>query len=125
MTDLLQRGLSWLEDQRRSHLAQPITYEQAGQSVEVLATIGQTLFELVDDYGVRQQVQSQDFLVCAADLVIGGQEVLPKRGDRVRHSLGQISRVYEVMAPGKEPHFRFSDPYGRTLRIHTKQIGTQ
>jgi len=30
--------------------------------------------------------------------------------------------VYEVLAPGKEDVFRLSDPYGVTLRIHTKQI---
>ena len=35
------------------------------------------------------------------------------------------SVLYEVMAPGSEPHFQFSDPYRRTLRIHTKQVDVE
>ncbi|MBN2476507.1 MAG: hypothetical protein JXB62_17970, partial [Pirellulales bacterium] len=50
MMDLLQWGLGWLGDQRRSHLPQPVAYERPGESAEVLATIRQTLFELMGDY---------------------------------------------------------------------------
>jgi len=31
--------------------------------------------------------------------------------------------IYEVMSPGNEPHFRWSDTYRQTLRIHTKHVG--
>ena len=37
--------------------------------------------------------------------------------------LGADTQLYEVMAPGGEPPFRYSDPYRRTLRIHTKHVG--
>jgi len=30
-----------------------------------------------------------------------------------------------VMAPGKEPAWRYSDPYRKTLRIHTKHVDTE
>jgi hypothetical protein len=33
--------------------------------------------------------------------------------------------VYEVNAPGGQPPWRYSDPYRKALRIHTKHIGTQ
>ena len=29
---------------------------------------------------------------------------------------------YEVLAPGTAPHYRWSDPYRITLRIHTKEV---
>jgi hypothetical protein len=33
--------------------------------------------------------------------------------------------VFEVNAPGGQPPFRYSDPYRRVLRIHTKHIATE
>jgi len=36
-----------------------------------------------------------------------------------------VTFIYEVMAPGNEPPWRYSDPYRRTLRIHTKLIGAE
>ena len=54
---------------------------------------------------------------------------LPKAGDRIKEASGEgrgsTSYIYEVLAPETEPAYRFSDPYRRTLRIHTKQVGTE
>ncbi len=66
-----------------------------------------------------------DFLVRTEDLVLAEELTLPERGDRVREVGGGKVFVYEVMAPGKEPHFRYSDPYRKTLRIHTKQVDVE
>jgi len=54
--------------------------------------------------------------------VLGGTPVLPQRGDRIRETQSTQVFVYEVVAPGDEPCWRYSDPYRRTLRVHTKQI---
>ena len=35
---------------------------------------------------------------------------------------GDKTFEYEVLAPGKEPCLRYSDPFRKTLRIHTKQV---
>ena len=53
------------------------------------------------------------------------QPTVPQRGDRVRETQGATVFVYEVTAPGKEPCWRYSDAYRKTLRIHTKQIDTE
>jgi hypothetical protein len=50
---------------------------------------------------------------------------LPERGDAIREQQDGKVYVYEVMAPGKEACWRWSDPYRQTLRIHTKQVGTE
>ncbi len=89
------------------------------------ATIGRTEFEIAGDYGVIERVESRDFLVLTEDLVLVGNATLPERGDRIRETRGTTTYVYEVMAPGQEPHWRYSDPYRKTLRIHTKQIATE
>jgi hypothetical protein len=51
--------------------------------------------------------------------------VLPQRGDRIRETDGATTYVYEVLAPGDEPHWHYSDAYRQTLRIHTKQVDTE
>ncbi|MCX5683729.1 MAG: hypothetical protein NT049_08595 [Planctomycetota bacterium] len=133
MADLLEQASAWLDRMRTRHMAQPVTYQRGAESVEVQATVGRTVFETADAYGVVEQSESRDFLILAADLVLGESVTLPERGDRIREAQdgpstgsGQAKTfVYEVMAPGKEPHYRFSDVYRRTLRIHTKQVATE
>ena len=125
MADLLEWGSAWLDGQRKTHLSRPVTYQRGAESVEVQARVGRTVFEAADAYGVVERTESRDFLVLATDLVLGGAAVLPERGDRIRETDGANVYVYEVMAPGKEPHWRWSDDYRRTLRIHTKHVATE
>ena len=125
MSNLLEQGAAWLDEQRTRHLSRTVTYVRAGDSVDLAATIGRTAFEQADEYGVIHRTESRDFLVRAADLVLAGQAELPRAGDRIRETAGTQIFVYEVMAPGGEPPWRYSDPYRRTLRIHTKFIGME
>jgi len=125
MVDLLARGSAWLDDQRTRHLTRLVVYERGGDSVEIAATVGRTVFEQADDYGIIHRTESRDYLVLATNLVLAGVQTLPKAGDRIRETDGDKVFVYEVMAPGGEPPYRFSDPYRRTLRIHTKQVAEE
>lgn len=125
MTDLLERGAAWLDQQRARHLARTVTYLRAGDSVDLPATIGSTTFEQADEYGVLHRTESRDYLISAADLVLAGAAEQPRAGDRIRETAGDQIFLYEVMAPGGEPPWRFSDPYRRTLRIHTKFVGME
>jgi len=122
MTDLLQKASDWLENQRTRHAATTVQYVRGSRSVEVLASIGKTTFEVDDGYGILVRHESRDFLILAADLVLDDQPILPQRGDRIRETQGGQVFVYEVTAPGKEPCWRYSDSYRKTLRIHTQQI---
>ncbi len=110
---------------RKAHAASTVTYSRAGLSVDVEASIGTTRFD-VDTEGVGvQTVQSRDFLIFTADLVLGGSIVPPARGDQIRETVGDETFVYEVMAPGQEPPWRYSDDFRKTLRIHTKHVDTE
>lgn len=125
MTDLLERGAAWLDDQRKRHLARKVAYLRGADQVEVDATIGRTEFEQADEYGVIHRTESRDYLVSAADLVLGGVVELPKAGDRIRETDGEQLLIYEVLAPGGEPPWRWSDRHRRMLRIHTKYVGME
>jgi hypothetical protein len=125
VADLLDRGSAFLEDQRHRYMSRAVVYQRGAEAKEVQATIGRTEFEQADEAGLIHRTQSRDFLVRAADLDLSSGPVLPKAGDRVREAVGTQVFVYEVNAPGGHPPWRYSDPYRRTLRIHTKHIGTE
>jgi hypothetical protein len=125
MPDVLEKGLAWLDDQRHAHMTRTVVYQRGSDAVEIAATIGRTEFEQVDEHGIVHRVQSRDFLVRAADLTLAGTPTLPKAGDRIRETVGAQTFVYEVMAPGNEPPWRYSDPYRTALRIHTKHVATE
>jgi hypothetical protein len=125
MTDLLEQGAQFLDDQRHVHMTRTVVYHRGSSSVEVSATIGQTTFEQADEFGGIQRLESRDYLIRTADLVLDSETVLPEPGDRIHETSGENVFVYEVMAPGSEPPFRYSDPYRKALRIHTKHVATE
>ena len=125
MADIFERGSNWLQEQRHSHATQTVTYERSVDSVGLTATIGRTMFEIDNGHGVLERIESRDYLLLADDLVLASIPVLPQRGDRIRETQGTTTYVYEVMAPGQEPAWRWSDAYRKTLRIHTKHISTE
>jgi len=126
MPDLLQSGSDWLADQLKTHASRQVIYQRGAQQVTVQATVGRTLLKLDDGYGgVRMEWTDRDFLIHAADLVLAGSPTLPERGDVIREMQGTTTFVYEVMAPGKEQPWRWSDVFRKVLRIHTKQVGTE
>ena len=126
MPDLLQTGSDWLADQLKTHASRQVVYRRGALQVAVQATVGRTLLKLDDGYGgVRMEWTDRDFLVHASDLVLGGSQTLPERGDLIREMQGGKTFVYEVLAPGKEPAWRWSDPFRKVLRIHTKLVGVE
>ena len=125
MADLLEQGAQFLDEKRHAHMTRTVVYTRGAASVEVAATIGQTIFEQEYEFGGIQRIQSRDFLLRTADLVLDSEQVLPQAGDTIRETVGEKVFVYEVMAPGSEPPFRYSDPYRKALRIHTKHVATE
>ncbi len=125
MSDLLNKGSAWLEGQRKKHATREVTYRRGADAVAVKATIGRTLFEQDDGAGVTVRVQVRDYLIDTVDLVLAGNQTLPAKGDRIEEIDAGQKHTYEVLSLGGEQHWRYSDPYRRTLRIHTKLIETE
>jgi hypothetical protein len=121
-SNVLAKSSQWLEDRRSQFAASTVEYLRGSQTASVSATIGKTTFDVGDGYGVLVRSESRDFLILAADLVLAGSPILPARGDRIQETDGAATFVYEVTAPGKEPCWRWSDAFHKTLRIHTKEV---
>jgi hypothetical protein len=115
-----------LNEQLKKHASREVVYQRGPDTVTVQATIGRTLLKLDDGFGgVLLQWTDRDFLIPSAMLVIGGQPILPERGDLIHEVQDSTEYTYEVLAPGSEPPWKWSDLYRSLLRIHTKQIRTQ
>lgn len=134
MTDLLRKASNWLEGKRKAYAASTVTYYRGELVAEVEATIGSTTFDVETGGGGIETIVSRDFLILRADLeleefdggeLVGSEVVLPARGDKIKETVGSETFVYEVMAPGGEPPWRYSDPWRKTLRIHTKHVDTE
>ncbi len=126
MADLLEEGAAWLETMRVAHASQTVMYQRDGDLVEVQATVGRKAYEIADEYGAVVQVDSTDFIVAAADLVLGGETVEPEPGDRIRMTVDAAVEVYEVLAPGPGmAHCEPADPYRMAWRVHTKHASTE
>lgn len=123
MADMLQAGSAWLSGQMQVHAAQAVTYRRGDATVGLDATIGRTEFEVFDnDLASIVKVESRDFIVAAADLVLEDAAQVPKKGDQiVEVGADGKTRTYEVMSPApRTAHWRWSDPYHERMRIHTK-----
>ena len=125
MADMLDTGSRWLSDLRRKHRTVPVVYGRGADLVEVPATIGRSNFTEVNAFGVLEQVVSRDYLVTASDLVLGGAPVTPNRGDVIVEEGQGLRHTHEVLAPNGKHHWRWSDSYHRTYRIHTKLVKTE
>jgi hypothetical protein len=126
VTDLLDRAEQRLSDLLKTHASRKVRYSRGAKEVEVDATVGKSEFESAAPDGVFVvQVETRDYLIQAADLVLDGTRIVPAIGDRIREEVAGETIVCEVMTPPGQAHFRWCDPAHTTLRIHTKQVGTE
>ena len=90
---------------------------RGNQTAQVPATVGKTVFEVDEGFNVLLRYESRDFLILAADLVLGGKMRCHKKGDQfMKHkarrftSMRSLPRVKNL--PGGLAIRR------KTLRIH-------
>lgn len=119
--DLLRDGLGWLDRQRERFLARTVRYRRGALEAVLLATIGRTVFRLDIGMGVTERIEARDYLISTTSYPFG----VPLRGDRISEDDDGKRHTYEVLAPGGEPPWRWSDPHRRCLRIHTKYLTTE
>jgi hypothetical protein len=123
VANVLQTGAAWLAGVANSHAGQAITYRRGDTAVDLTASVGKTEFALVEVSGAGVTHESRDYLVSAEDLELGGVQVTPLAGDQIEETDATgVTRTYEVMAPGGEPCWRWSDSSYIRRRIHTKLI---
>lgn len=125
MADLLAKGAAWLARQRTRHAASPVTIARGASSIVVPATKGRSKFDVDDGNGFVNRIETQDFIVLAADYAFDGVAVEPVAGDQIFDGPAGEAVVYEVMSMPGVQAFERSDHFGLELRIHTKRVDRQ
>lgn len=114
----------------RSNRGVTVLYARGEASVEIEAVIASTKQPMVNASGVTVRTVIQDFIIRAQDIVLGGQAVLPERGDTITMTAvdddgPSTATIFEVMPTDGERHYRDCNDLGSILRVHTKHVGTE
>lgn len=117
--------LARLSERRRAAMSDMVTYARGEDSVELLATVGATRVEDNNQDGFTVRVIMKDYIITAADLILGEELTLPTIGDTIAETVGDKVYTYEVQELGQERCYRTCDPDGRTLRVHVKELSVE
>jgi len=109
---------------RQTHLSQSIIYARDGRRVTLQASVGQTVFETVDEEGFALSVEARDYVIDPADLILDDLTITPQVGDTIRETQGDEVTVYEVIEPAGNPCFTYLG-HRAQMRIHTHKIDTE
>lgn len=118
MVDMMNSACAWLNEQRNKFSAAMIQYRRGTNTLPLSATRGRTVFRYNDQFGRSIREERRDFLINVADLMIDGAIATPRHGDTIIDG----NFTYEVIAPNKEPVWKYADAYRRSYRVHTNLI---
>ena len=98
-----------------------IIYSRGDRNVTVKAVPGSTQWAEATGAGYVETSQARDFLIAAADLVLGGESITPTRGDTITETVRGKQLTYPVASPGGSRVFSYADTYRAIFRIHTTE----
>lgn len=122
---LVSRGSAAHKRRAKLSAGVSITYARGVDSVELTAWEGRTLFaiESRQEGAARVQWGDKDYLIVASELILDGDTVTPREGDRITQTLPEGDVTFEVLPPNRgEPAWRYSDPQRTILRVHVKEV---
>jgi hypothetical protein len=125
MVNAFKEAAVWMAKVRDERFATTVEVHNGEETIEVPATISSTRFRTFDENDNYIYYTSVDFVVTAGRLVFGGVPRLPTRSWRVRACVGLSNGTYQLSAPSGEQCFKYDDPHGVSLRLHTLKIGTE
>jgi len=95
----------------------------ATESDPIIGVPTQHEYEVEDDEtGLPTRVISYDWTFAASELVLGGNVITPRSGDRWKPIIEGAEELYEVLPIGKRPCFERHDAAGILLVVHTKKL---
>lgn len=121
--DLLGRGSTWLHGKRKSDASKAVSYARGSDSATLYATkTGRRDQSLTVPEPIQTQTQEMDWLINAADLIVGPDLIVPDVGDVITETIDGSDFTWEVLNTGSEACWRFEDRNNSVYRVHTKLI---
>jgi len=118
----MSEALQQLATTVKAAAGETVTYRRGVLFVEITAVPGRKRQSVVTDESAIMTADQLDFLVEPADLVLDGEQTLPRRGDQIVRTVGTKTYTYAVRVDGSlDAHD--TDPLTTALRIRTKLVG--
>lgn len=118
MANLLKQGQALIAATLKSHGSETVTYRRGANSVSIAASVGRPDMTLGPEFGGGHlRMNTKEFVITAADLVINGVAVSPATGDMIDVAEGEATNRYRVGPDGGLPEFENADAFGIMLRI--------
>lgn len=125
MSSFLNAATAYLGEELKAHESETVVYRRGASVVTggIAATIGETRYELSNEAGGAIALDSCDFIVQAADLVISSVQTEPRKGDQIDRTVGGQTLTYEVMTLDNDQHFAYCDRGKTRIRVRAKKVG--
>lgn len=112
---MIRSAIEHMRGIQMERLAAEVGYTPLGGEARTLrAVVGRTVFRSTDESGIWTRIETRDFIVPRDQL-----PAEPQVGDEIAF----LGNTYEVLAPGGESAWRWSDAFHTAYRIHAKHIG--
>ena len=126
--NLLEDGAQWLADQMDENVSSQVVYVRGSLQCSLDASFGKTQFEVTDQAGMLHNVESHDFILRSAAMLFDGEIFVPKALDEIHVVRSGVTHRYMVVQYGNfmdatQQVYRWCDPYGKQLRVHTRYEG--
>lgn len=119
MGNLFADGAAFLSEQMHAHAASTVTYRRDALSVELSAVVGRAEGNALSMADFVADTEQVDFILVAAELILGGDVVEPALGDTIEHTKGGTTYVYRVVRDDLDREYVPSDEHGYDIRVHT------
>lgn len=120
---LLDRAASFLATKQQQAYGRTITYARGAETATLTAWLGTSFFaRSTEDPGASLVTSERDYMIAAADLVIGGSQTVPQSGDRILETVDGEELIFEILVTAGEPGWRYSDQTRQIIRVHTKRV---
>lgn len=113
---LLERAMQRLDQAVRAN-GQTVTYVDGDDSVTLTALPAKSTMTIVDAGGAAVRVDRTDWLISAADLVLGGYARTPREGAYIRHTVGAWTYVYRVCRRDDQAAWEYLNAWQQTYRV--------
>lgn len=107
--------------QIRSIVGKNVKYKRGTDYVWLNAARGNTFFRFEQEDNIRIQYEEREFLIGVEDIVLGGSEVKPQRGDEIIEEYDNKTYSYTVIqTSASDDVWAYSDSGKTTLRVFAK-----
>lgn len=121
MSNLMQRGATFLGRKQQSVAiaGTAVTYRRADKTISATGTHSLAEHEVIDREGFPTKAKFHDWVFTASDLVLFGETVSPRPGDRIEAA----GSAYEILPlDDKRPCVEPLDADGLLIVVHSKQV---